>query len=162
MEHLTKESFMEKVFNFEKNQEWTYEGKNPCVIDFYADWCGPCKMVGPIMEELAKDYEGKVDIYKINTEEQQEPQADVELSVSRHGLDEVEDGIDDLDPSGLLEESRWLFTVFGITDDQAPSVLLGGVAQSFQLRDRAIATNEDDLLFFTLSRPDLLELPLVF
>lgn len=72
MEHLTKETFMEKIFNFEKNSEWVFEGKNPCVIDFYADWCGPCKMVAPIMEELSKDYDGKVDIYKINTEEQQE------------------------------------------------------------------------------------------
>ena len=72
MEHLTKQTFLDKVFNFEKNTEWKFEGKNPCIIDFYADWCGPCKMVAPIMEELSKDYEGKVDIYKINTEQEQE------------------------------------------------------------------------------------------
>lgn len=72
MEHLTLESFKEKVFNYEDNKEWKFEGNRPAVIDFYADWCGPCKMVAPIMEELSKEYEGKVDIYKVNTEDQQE------------------------------------------------------------------------------------------
>jgi thioredoxin 1 len=72
MEHLTKETFIEKVFDFEKNQEWKFEGKLPCIIDFYADWCGPCKMVAPILEELSKEYEGKIDIYKVDTEDQQE------------------------------------------------------------------------------------------
>lgn len=72
MEHLTKETFIEKVFDFEKNQEWKFEGKLPCIIDFYADWCGPCKMVAPILEELSKEYEGKINIYKVDTEDQQE------------------------------------------------------------------------------------------
>ncbi len=72
MEHLTKETFLEKVFNYEENKDWKYEGDLPCVIDFYADWCGPCKMVAPILEELAKEYDGKIHIYKIDTEEQQE------------------------------------------------------------------------------------------
>lgn len=72
MEHLTKQSFKDKVFDYENNSEWNFKGLKPCIIDFYADWCGPCKMVSPIMEELAKEYEGKVDIYKINTEEEQE------------------------------------------------------------------------------------------
>ena len=72
MEHLTKEAFIEKVFDFEKNQVWKFEGKLPCIIDFYADWCGPCKMVAPILEELSKEYEGKIDIYKVDTEDQQE------------------------------------------------------------------------------------------
>jgi thioredoxin 1 len=71
-EHLTKETFLNKVFNYEKNKEWKFEGEKPCVIDFYADWCGPCKMVAPVLEELAKDYEGKLDIYKVNTEEEME------------------------------------------------------------------------------------------
>ncbi len=71
-EHLTKEKFLDKVFNYEKNTEWKFEGSKPCVIDFYADWCGPCKMVAPVLEELAKDYEGKLDIYKVNTEEELE------------------------------------------------------------------------------------------
>lgn len=71
-EHLTKETFLSKVFDYEKNKEWKYEGERPCVIDFYADWCGPCKIVAPVLEELANDYEGKLDIFKVNTEEQQE------------------------------------------------------------------------------------------
>src|SRR5512133_3226332 len=71
-EHLTKESFQEKVFNYEQNKEWKYEGTLPCIIDFYADWCGPCKMVAPILEELAEEYKGKINIYKVDTEEQQE------------------------------------------------------------------------------------------
>jgi thioredoxin 1 len=72
IEHLTKEAFLNKIFNYEKNKEWKFEGKKPCIIDFYADWCGPCKMVAPLIEELAKDYQDKMDIYKVNTEEQQE------------------------------------------------------------------------------------------
>jgi thioredoxin 1 len=72
MEHLTKETFLTKVFNYEQNQEWKFEGELPCLIDFYADWCGPCKMVAPILEELAKEFDGKINIYKVNTEEQQE------------------------------------------------------------------------------------------
>jgi len=72
VEHLTKETFLNKVFNFEKNKEWVFEGDKPCVIDFYADWCGPCKMVAPVLEELAKDFDGKLNVFKVNTEEEQE------------------------------------------------------------------------------------------
>ncbi len=70
--HLTKEAFIEKVFNYEKNQQWTFEGTKPCLIDFYADWCGPCKRVAPLLEELAKEYDGKIDIYKVDTEAERE------------------------------------------------------------------------------------------
>lgn len=72
MEHLTKATFQEKVFNYEVNKEWKYEGDLPCLIDFYADWCGPCKMVAPVLEELSKEYEGKIHIYKVDTEAEQE------------------------------------------------------------------------------------------
>ncbi len=72
IEHLTKETFLSKVFDYEKNKEWKYEGEKPCIIDFYADWCAPCKIVAPVLEELAKDYNGKIDVYKVNTEEEQE------------------------------------------------------------------------------------------
>jgi len=72
LEHLTKQTFMEKIFNYEVNKEWKFEGELPCMIDFYADWCAPCKMVAPILEELAKEYEGKINIYKIDTEKEQE------------------------------------------------------------------------------------------
>ncbi len=71
-EHLTKETFLEKVFNYEQNKEWKYNGDKPCIIDFYADWCGPCRMVAPILEELSKEYEGKLYVYKIDTEAEQE------------------------------------------------------------------------------------------
>lgn len=72
MEHLTKDTFLEKVFNYEQNQEWKFEGNLPCLIDFYADWCGPCKMIAPILEELSTEFEGKINIYKVNTEVEQE------------------------------------------------------------------------------------------
>jgi thioredoxin 1 len=72
MEHLNKETFKTKVFDFEANKEWNFAGDKPCIIDFYADWCQPCKAVAPVLEELATEYQGKLDIYKVNTEQQQE------------------------------------------------------------------------------------------
>lgn len=69
---LTKDTFLKEIFDYENNKEWKFEGKLPAVIDFYADWCQPCKMVAPIIEELSTEYEGKVNFFKVDTEAQQE------------------------------------------------------------------------------------------
>jgi thioredoxin 1 len=72
LEHLTRDSFKTKVFNYELNKEWKYVGTTPAIVDFYADWCGPCRMVAPVLEELKAEYGSKLEIYKVNTEEEQE------------------------------------------------------------------------------------------
>lgn len=69
---LSTQEFKDKIFNYEQEQEWKYNGALPAIIDFYADWCAPCKMVAPILEELATEYEGKLVIYKVNTEAEME------------------------------------------------------------------------------------------
>lgn len=71
--HLTKKEFFEKVANFEDNKnEWKYLGDKPCIVDFYADWCKPCKIASPILEELAKEYAGKIYVYKVDTQVERE------------------------------------------------------------------------------------------
>lgn len=72
LEKLTNDTFKTKVFNYTENKEWKFEGDVPCLIDFYADWCGPCKVVAPILEELAQEYDGKLNVYKVDTETERE------------------------------------------------------------------------------------------
>jgi thioredoxin 1 len=70
--HLTAQEFKEKVFDYGKGSEWKYEGNLPAIVDFYADWCQPCKMIAPVLEELALEYAGKIVVYKVDTENEQE------------------------------------------------------------------------------------------
>lgn len=71
--HLTKAEFLKKVCNYEANpNEWKYEGTVPCIVDFYATWCGPCKMIAPTLVELAKEYEGKIVVYKVDVDQEQD------------------------------------------------------------------------------------------
>jgi thioredoxin 1 len=70
--HLTTQEFKDKVFNYEASKEWKYAGTLPAIIDFYADWCGPCKIVAPVLEDLAREYSGQIVVYKVDTENEQE------------------------------------------------------------------------------------------
>jgi thioredoxin 1 len=70
--NLTTTDFKEKIFDYESESEWKYKGELPAIIDFYADWCGPCKSVAPVLEELSNEYEGKVNIYKLDTDKEAE------------------------------------------------------------------------------------------
>lgn len=70
--HLSTQEFKDKLFDYTKNKDWKYSGTRPAIIDFYADWCGPCKMVAPILEELSEEYAGQLDFYKVDTEVEME------------------------------------------------------------------------------------------
>jgi len=72
VEYLTKATFLTKVFNYEQNKEWKFAGKRPAIIEFYAEWCGPCKMMAPTLDEMSIKYAGKVDIYKVNVDKERE------------------------------------------------------------------------------------------
>jgi thioredoxin len=67
---LTNDTFKKMIFNYDINKEWRYEGKNPAIIDFYADWCPPCRQLSPLVEEVAKEYAGKIDVYKVDTDKE--------------------------------------------------------------------------------------------
>ena len=70
--HLSTQDFKDKVFDYETEKEWKYKGSLPAILDFYADWCQPCKMVAPVLEDLALEYAGKIMVYKVNTDNEQE------------------------------------------------------------------------------------------
>ncbi|MGE5355909.1 MAG: thioredoxin [Deltaproteobacteria bacterium] len=69
---LTNQQFIDEIFDYTTEKEWKYKDNVPAIIDFYADWCGPCKMVAPVLEELSEMYDGKVKIYKLDTEKEQQ------------------------------------------------------------------------------------------
>jgi len=72
-QHLTEKTFKQKVMDYDKNpKQWVFEGDKPAIVDFYADWCRPCKMIAPYLEELSAEYAGKIDVYKVNTDEERE------------------------------------------------------------------------------------------
>ncbi len=72
MEVLTSQDFKDKVFDYDLNSNWSFKGPRPAIIDFYADWCGPCKRLAPILEEISKQYAGKLDVYKVNIDTEQD------------------------------------------------------------------------------------------
>ena len=72
VKHLTKKEFIEEVFDFENEKDWKFKGSKPAMIDFWAPWCGPCRMVGPVVDELSNEFNGEVNFYKVNTDDEQD------------------------------------------------------------------------------------------
>jgi thioredoxin len=78
--YLTEATFKQMVFNYDKNKEWKYEGNKPAIIDFYADWCAPCRQLSPIVEEIAREYAGKIVVYKVDTEKERKLSQSIGIS----------------------------------------------------------------------------------
>ena len=105
--HLTKAEFLDKVVNYEANpNEWKYLGDKPAIVDFYASWCGPCKMVAPILDELAQEYDGKIYVYKIDTEKEQELAAGLRHPFDSHAAVRA-DGRQAADGAGGYRQGRF-------------------------------------------------------
>lgn len=81
VQHIEYDGFLKKIWDFEKNpNQFVYKGKTAAIVDFYADWCGPCRMVAPILEKLAKEYDGRLTVYKVNVDQAQDLAAAFQVS----------------------------------------------------------------------------------
>lgn len=105
MEMINTQEFKTKIFDYSKEKEWKYLGDLPAIIDFYADWCGPCRIQGPILEKISKKYEGKIQVYKVDTEENPELSATFGIRSIPSLLFIPKNGKPSMNP-GLLQESQ--------------------------------------------------------
>jgi thioredoxin 1 len=131
METLNTSTFKEKVFNFETEKQWKFAGSLPTIVDFYADWCGPCRMLAPVLEEIAKEYEGKVQIYKVNTEVNPELSSlfrvrgiPALLFIPLNGKPSLSAGF--MPKEALKEAIRDVLKVDGAKTEEAPKKARGG------------------------------------
>ena len=108
---ITKADFLKNIMDYEKNPKvWKYAGTLPCVVDFYADWCGPCRLASPVLEELAKKYKGQIVVYKVNTDQEKELAGVFQISgipaflwVPKNGNPTMKSGVPS-DPTAIKEQ----------------------------------------------------------
>ncbi|MFZ4414444.1 MAG: thioredoxin [Bacteroidales bacterium] len=114
-----KLNFLDVIMDYEKNpHSWVFKGEKPCVVDFYADWCKPCKMVAPIMEELAKEYEGKINIYKVNIDNEKELAQFFQIESIPAILFVPQNGIPSLQ-AGAMSKEQYKLLLDGLLSKQA-------------------------------------------